>query len=224
MAEEETHLSQMLTQWTLLRQAHTPGEAGPAQEQLLTRYYPAVYRFLRKLLGDEDAAQELGQEFAVRFLRGDFRHAQPERGRFRDYLKASLRHLTAAHRKVVPLTHVESLPGLPLAAPEPEDDWPQFWRKELLNRAWAELEGESGTSLRYEVLRLKSDEPTLDSAALAERLTAQHDRPFTAVGVRQLLHRARERFGALLRAEVAATVPGGDADAELGELGLLVYC
>ena len=36
---------------------------------------------------DEQLAEELFQEFALRMLRGDFRRAEPLRGRFRDYLK-----------------------------------------------------------------------------------------------------------------------------------------
>src|SRR5262249_42324166 len=48
---------------------------------------------LRAMVRDDDAAEELTQEFAVRFLRGDFRQADPSRGRFRDLLKRALRHL-----------------------------------------------------------------------------------------------------------------------------------
>ena len=79
----------------------------------------------------------------------------------------------------------------------------------------------------HEVLRLKSDDPTRTSDVLAAELTRRHGRAFTAEGVRQTLHRARARFVELLRAEVAASVPTDDpaeVDAELAELGLLVYC
>jgi RNA polymerase sigma factor (sigma-70 family) len=231
MIDDETHLSQISTQWSLVEQAHQAEPAArPAQERLLTRYYPAVYRFLRHLTGDAEAAQDLGQDFAVRFLRGDFRHARPEHGRFRDYLKAALRHLTAdAHRRRLKAAHLDSLPGLDPAAPDVTEGLTDFWRRELLNRAWEELGRESAAtgSLRYEALRLKSEDPGRDSAAVAAELSRRHGRPFTTAGVRQLLHRARERFAELLRREVAATLPDDDpaaVRAELAELRLLCYC
>jgi hypothetical protein len=104
-----------------------------------------------------------------------------------------------------------------------------LWRKELLNRAWTALAEQSaarGDSFS-EVLRLKSAGPDRTSAALAEELTRRQGRPVTAEGVRQTLRRARVRFVQLLRAEVAASIPTEDpaeVDAELAELGLLVYC
>ena len=36
---------------------------------------------------DKDAADELSQEFALRFVRGDLKGADRERGWFRDFLK-----------------------------------------------------------------------------------------------------------------------------------------
>jgi hypothetical protein len=47
-------------------------------------YHRAVHRYLLGALRDEDAAEELFQEFALRFVRGDFRWADRGRGRFRD--------------------------------------------------------------------------------------------------------------------------------------------
>jgi DNA-directed RNA polymerase specialized sigma24 family protein len=42
---------------------------------------------------DPEVADDLAQEFALRFLRGDFQRADPERGRCRDYLKRALINL-----------------------------------------------------------------------------------------------------------------------------------
>ncbi len=63
------------------------------RDQLMCRYAGAVHRYLLKALGDSDAAAELNQEFALRFLRGDFRHGDPIRGRFRDYVKRTVQNL-----------------------------------------------------------------------------------------------------------------------------------
>src|SRR5581483_5349203 len=95
-AREDDRLSQIATRWSLLLEARGGGDASrAARGELLLRYHAPVYRYLRGLVRDEAAAEELCQEFALRFLRGDFRHADPARGRFRDYLRVALRHLAA---------------------------------------------------------------------------------------------------------------------------------
>src|SRR5258708_40046852 len=65
----------------------------------MDRYAGAVHRYLVSALGDRDAADELDQEFALRFLRGDFHRANPSRGRFRDFVKRSLRNLMIDYRR-----------------------------------------------------------------------------------------------------------------------------
>src|SRR5438552_1019342 len=98
--DDHDHLSQITTRWSLLLKANRPESADrSAQAELLVRYARPVFRYLRRLVGDPDAAQDLCQEFAVRFLRGDFRHVRPERGRFRDYLKTALYRLAGDYRR-----------------------------------------------------------------------------------------------------------------------------
>ena len=98
MAEEETgHLSRISTLWTLVAHAKDGpmGAVAAAQQALLQRYNRAVHRYFLGALGNREAADDLAQEFALRFLRGDCRGADPERGRFRDFLKGVLSHLVA---------------------------------------------------------------------------------------------------------------------------------
>src|SRR5262245_18030022 len=96
--ERLTHLS---TQWTLIYDAHrgTPEQVAAAQAELMDRYAGAVHRYLLGGMRDPDAAQELAQEFALRFLRGDFHRADPACGRFRDFVKRSLRNLMTDYRR-----------------------------------------------------------------------------------------------------------------------------
>src|SRR6266436_612212 len=98
---DPSHLSQISTMWTMLFRAHAGGPEGAvsAQRAMMERYGGAVYRYLLGAVRDQDAAAELSQEFAVRFLRGDFRRADPDRGRFRDYLKTSLIHLVTDYHR-----------------------------------------------------------------------------------------------------------------------------
>jgi hypothetical protein len=64
-----------------------------ARQQLVTRYYGAGYRYLLGMVRDPDAAEELAQDFALKLLRGDFKHFDPQHGRFRDFVKAALANL-----------------------------------------------------------------------------------------------------------------------------------
>ncbi|MCI0457713.1 MAG: hypothetical protein L0Z62_12145 [Gemmataceae bacterium] len=229
-------LSLIPTLWSLVYQAHYgPAEvANPARQQLLERYGGAVQRYLCKVLRDPDAAEEVFQEFALQLLHGDLRGANPKRGRFRNFVKGTLFHLIADYR------HQQRkwpgpLPadGAALAAnPEAVDSDRQFvesWCDEFLARAWAALaaiEARTGQPL-YAVLRFRADHPEMRSPQMAEQLTAQLDRPFTAGGIRQILHRAREKFAELLLDQVTHSLENPTAEQlaqELVELGLLDYC
>src|SRR5713101_7167113 len=99
--ELNQHLSRISTQWTMVFQAHQgPVDAVTrARHQLLQRYSGAAYRYLLGAVRDPDVAAELCQEFALQFVRGDFRRADPERGRFRDYLKRALIHMITDYQR-----------------------------------------------------------------------------------------------------------------------------
>ncbi|HEV3445544.1 MAG TPA: sigma-70 family RNA polymerase sigma factor [Gemmataceae bacterium] len=231
-------LSAIETQWTALFQAHRdPGDATTAaQRQLLLRYYGAVYRYLLGILHDAVAAEDLTQEFAVRFLRGDFHRADPQRGRFRDFLKTALRHLAQDHwrKQEKAPAHLAHGSGQPSAAGSEENEegdkaFLDKWREELLAHTWKSLAAfqESSGQLSYAVLRCKAEQPQLHSVDLAARLGAHRGKPLTANGVRQLLHRARRKFAELLVEEVARSLQTSDP-ATLGEeliaLKLFSYC
>ena len=112
-----TRLSRITTLWSVVCEAHggDPDTARLAQQQLLDRYGGAVRRYLVAVLRDPDAAADLFQDFACRLLKGDFRSADAERGRFRSFIKAVLFHMIADHRR-----HKYRLPQqLAPDAPEP---------------------------------------------------------------------------------------------------------
>jgi RNA polymerase sigma-70 factor (ECF subfamily) len=229
-------LSLIPTLWSLVYRAHhAPAEVEhSARQQLLERYGDAVRRYLRKLLHDPHATDEVFQEFAVQLLHGDLRGANPQRGRFRNFVKGMLFHLVADYRKQQ-RQWPGPLPGdgaaLVAHAEEVESDhrFVESWRDELLARAWAALAAVEARTDQpfYAVLRFRADHPDMRSPQLAEQLTTQLGRPFTAAGVRQVLHRAREKFAALLLDAVADSLEnptGEQLEEELVELGLLDYC
>jgi RNA polymerase sigma-70 factor (ECF subfamily) len=234
----DARLSSVETCWTLLEEAYEgQGEVRvAAQKDLLLRYYRAVYRYLLAIVRDPQAAEELTQEFAVRFLRGDFRHADPGQGRFRDYLKTALRHLAQdfwrKQKKALPaLAEDLSDQGPSAEMPEAPSDQKFLtgWRDELLARAWeslAALEWKTGQPYLTALLG-KTLQPQLHSAQLAEELHTQLGRSFTEPAVRQLLHRARSLFALLLAKEVQRSLPTQRLDnleQELIDLDLLPYC
>ena len=141
--EFDPHLSEMSTQWAIVIQAHSgvPDEAQRAITQLMLRYSGAVHRYLLKALKDPDAADELNQEFAVRFLRGDFRHSDPTRGRFRDYVKRAVQNLIKDHyRRRRPTVSIDANTPEPAAADvgmaDFDEQFIESWRRDLLERAW----------------------------------------------------------------------------------------
>src|SRR5262245_47846291 len=75
----QEHLSRISTLWGLIHQAHGSGvdAATAAQRQLMQRYCGAAYHYLLGAVRDEDVAMDLFQEFALRFVRGDFLRADP---------------------------------------------------------------------------------------------------------------------------------------------------
>lgn len=234
--ENDLRLSQIKTRWTLLAlaQQRDAPEARDAQAELLPRYCAAVYHYLLSAVHDPSVADDLCQEFAVSFVRGDFRHARPDKGRFRDYVKAALFHLVAkyhqAKRGEMKCVEFDSR-IVPREDPPTDADvaFREALRKDFLNRTWTDLQlvCDGPRPNPYAVLRAKADDPSISSAVLADRFAAELGRPVTAANVRQLLHRGREQFAELLRREVAVTVQTTDPieiDEELAELGLLAYC
>jgi RNA polymerase sigma-70 factor (ECF subfamily) len=226
-------LSQISTLWTMFRQAHEgpPEQAGAARQELLRRYGGAVHRYLLAALRDADAANDLAQEFALRFVRGDFRRADAGRGRFRDYLKTALSHLITDHHRQRQRWHQPLSPQGPEPAAPPEgvvDSGAAFeasWCEELLAAAWEALR--EANPRYHAVLRLRVEQPDLSAAQAAEQLGAQLGNPCNAAWVRKTLQRAHEKYADLLLGEVAESLPAATPETvrqELLDLDLLKYC
>jgi RNA polymerase sigma-70 factor (ECF subfamily) len=235
--EHESHLSRIETRWSLVFRAHREDEgADAALRALMQRYGGAVRRYLLASLRDVDAAEDLAQEFAVRFLAGGFRNADPGKGRFRDFVKRAVYHLMVDHhraRGARPGALAEGEPAAAAADPDPAEEldrtFLESWRDELLARAWAELgrlEERSGRPV-FTVLRARVDHADLDSSALAGRLSERLGRRVDAGWARVNVHRAREQFIEFLLQEVAASLADPSREGlerELIELGLYEHC
>jgi RNA polymerase sigma-70 factor (ECF subfamily) len=238
MDDDELHLSRIQTAWSMVRQAHGDHTAvQSAQQALLDRYGGAVRRYALAALRDEDAADEVWQEFALRFVRGDFGGADPQRGRFRAFVKTIVYRLIVDYQRRRKRQFREGPMHSNLAEPADGCDaagdedaaFQASWRDELLARSWQRLKDEEGQSGKphYTVLRYRVDHPDLHSPELAAGLTEKLGKSVNAGAARVLLHRARDAFAELLLDEVVQSLADNSVDAaeeELIELELLEYC
>ena len=233
--ELQQHLSQIATHWTMLRQAHG-GEAdgaAAARQALMERYCGAVFRYLFRRVRDASVAEDLTQEFALRFIQGRFEQADRERGRFRDYVRSALFRLVQDHyREQARGPRPVALDHDPVGHDEEaaaDEAFRESWRQELLARAWRALEQdekEAGQPFHV-VLRLRADQPELTGNQMAELLTSRLGKSISSSNLRQLLHRARERFAELLLDDIRESLEDSPLERvaeELAELNLLKYC
>ncbi len=233
-----SRLSRIDTLWSVVRRAHDsqPDAATAAQQQLLDLYGGAIRRYLLAALRNREAADELFQDFSLKFLRGDFRQVTPERGRFRAFVKTVLYRMVALHfreqgrQKEHPLPHLSEqafateTPSLVF-----EQQFFDAWREDLLAKTWqalAEYEANGGGPY-HTVLRLRVANPALSTKALAEQIGQEIGKATSPGSGRVLVHRAREKFASLLIDIIADSLEEATHEAiesELIDLQLIDYC
>lgn len=232
------------TRWTIVMGAAAgegadPSRAGMALEELCRLYWRPIYAFVRRQGHSPHDAQDLTQEFFGRLL-GDhsLNRVHPDRGRFRSFLLASLKHFLANEWdkaralkrgggvRIVPLEagDREDGPGTDVAAVEPgtanspEKAYDRQWAVTLLQRVLERLGAEhqsAGKARLFEHLRetLTADRASVPYAVLATRLG------FSEGAVKVAVHRLRARYRELLREEIAETLSDpGQVEEELREL------
>lgn len=238
MESFEDRLSRIETSWSVLRNAHDPetDAAQAAQQDLLNRYGGAVRRYALAALRSEEAADDVFQEFALRFVRGDLARADPEKGRFRSFVKTCVYHLIVDYQRrgkrdarVSPIRTATPEPQAPSETIDHDELFSKTWRDDLLTRVWERIEQfQKSTGKPYHTaLQIRVEHPDVRSPELAELLSEELGKPMKAGATRVLIHRARETFGELLLEEVAHSLPGASRDdlqEELIDLNLFEYC
>lgn len=212
------------TQWSLVLQAGDveTSVALTSLEALCRRYWYPLYAFLRREGQSHAAAEDLTQGFFAHLLAtAGLAHAAPERGRFRTFLLASLRHYVASEWRHA---HAAKRGGPGFPAPlelgnaeasfaaehadkslTPEEAFDRSWALGLIEQSVEELRAEYAATGRAalfsDLLPHAFGEAADEAQATAARRLGLNEHAFT-VAVSRLRRRLRER----LRAHVADTV------------------
>jgi hypothetical protein len=222
-------VSRQVSEGLALISTHWPSITDPVQ--FVLRYAPAIRGYVQVLLDQPADVDEVVQEILLGVLERGFTPARIRRGRFRDYLIATVRYSAWRVRRCKRAAQLNAAQADGLLAPpeaaREEAAWLADWRQCLLDWAWAALEFKqrhSPGNWHYTVLKLTADHPDANSTQLAAQVPA--DPPLSVVAFRKQLSRARAAFARALVDEVERTLEKPTPDAvmdELAEVGLLEY-
>ncbi len=211
------------THWSIVLAAREEGttQAQEALAWLCEAYWYPLYAYIRRAGHSAHAAQDLTQDFFTRLLERDFlADVDPARGRFRSFLLASCRHFLAnEHDRERAQKRGGGRRLLSFHSPdaetrysrEPVDNFTpdrlfeRRWALTLLDRVLQRLQDEfraRGKAEQFDVLRLYliGDQSAPTHAQAARKLGT------TPGAIKVLIHRLRQRYRELLRAEIAPTV------------------
>lgn len=215
------------THWTIVLQAAGPGADGATDSfaQLYLNYWKPLYAHVRRRGHSAPEAEDITQDF-FRSLIEKQRLAGLERagGKFRSFLLTSLNHFLANHWdraqaqkrgggvRWLSLNAEEGESGVSLEAADhetPESLFERQWVSTLLANVLERLRLEceaGGKGPLFADLRLRLQGDT-QGPAYAE-VAVRHNLSEGAVKV--AVHRLRQRYGEMLRKEIARTVGGAE--------------
>ncbi len=224
------------THWSVVLAASEGGKGSQhaALESLCSTYWYPLYTFVRRRGYEVHEAQDLTQEFFARLLQKDFlSEVDPRKGRFRSFLLAALEHFLANEWR---RAHAQKRGGnvafISLDDESTEEQYRQAaqsnlsaqqlfeqqWATTLLKQVLARLCQEyqaAGKGAMFEQLKifLTGEKQAASYAQLASTLQT------TEPALKMAVSRMRQRYGMLLRAEIANTVSNAEeVDEELHAL------
>ena len=224
------------THWTVVLAAgkrSTP-QSDRALEELCRAYWFPLYAYVRRRGHTKEDAEDLTQAFFARFLEKNcLAGLSAERGRFRAFLLASLKHFLAnewdkSRRQkrgggVTPLsldwqTADTQFQIAATSEPGPDKAFDREWAVTLLAKVIERLRAEcetNGRGKQFAVLKifLTAGKGELSHANAAKALDMDEST------VRVAVHRLRKRYRQLLRDEIAQTLAdSADVDEEMRAL------
>ena len=224
------------THWSVVRSAADDDTdcAARALEQLCDRYWYPIYAFIRRRGSDHHAAEDLTQAFFARLLeKKSLRHADREKGRFRTFLLSSLTNFLnnewdkwqtikrGGRQQIISLDEAVAEQRYrcePVTSDTPERQFERRWALTLLQQVLDNLKQEQVESGKAELFA------KLEPFITGEVTQGVYARLEAELGMREetvrvALSRLRNRFGQLLRNEIANTVASpAEVDAEIREL------
>ncbi|HZL89378.1 MAG TPA: sigma-70 family RNA polymerase sigma factor [Pirellulaceae bacterium] len=211
------------TRWSIVLAAgkDSSTESRAALVSLCEAYWYPLYAYTRRRGYDADAAQDLTQEFFTRLLDKEYvKAADPQRGRFRSFLLASLNHFLANEwrreqaqkrgggQKILSLDFADGEGRLslePASQLTPEKIYERRWALTLITQALARLREEYTAGGKLPLLeKLQPFLGGQGDAAPYKETAAELGLSEGAVKV--AVHRLRRRCRDFLRAEIAQTV------------------
>lgn len=210
------------TQWTVVLAAgkkHTP-QSDEALDQLCQTYWFPLYAYVRRRGHSKADAEDLTQAFFARFLEKNYLvNLSAERGRFRAFLLASLKHFLAnewdraqrqkrgGNKTHFSLDWQTADEQFQVAAHSntPEQEYDREWAVALLARVLTRLQAaweSDGRIGPFDQLKpfLSAESGATPYAAVAQRLGME------ASAVRVAVHRLRKCYRQLLKEEIAQTL------------------
>lgn len=225
-----------LTHWSVIQAAQRgdPAAARAALGRIYELYHYPLYAFLRRQGRTPDEAQDLLQAFFVRMMEKEFLQAvDPQRGRFRTFLLTALKHFIIneaargnaqkrgggqAHLSLDQAEAESRYRTEPRHAVTPETLYERRWALTLLQNVEERLAGEWLSAERQALFRFLLPTLTRDAQAAPYAEIARQTGT-TLSAVQNAARRLRQRFGDLLRQELAAHVADPrDVDDEVSSL------
>jgi len=224
------------THWSVVLSAGDidGSQASEALEKLCRTYWPPLYSYVRRQGHGLEDAQDLTQAFFAKLLEKNFwARADRRKGRFRSFLLTALRHFLADERDRaktrkrgggVSFISFDEQAGeehfVEALAPNlsGEQQFDRHWALTVLQQARATLRQEciaSGKSVLYQRVNLLGD---LNESSVPYTAIAQ-DLGISVSAIKSAVSRLRERYGELVREEVAQTVSNpAEIDSEIRHL------
>ena len=219
------------THWTVVLAAREKDGAAAreALASLCATYWYPLYAFIRRHGSSPHDAEDLTQEFFFRFLeRNALERVQPAAGKFRSFLLVCLKNFLANERErsqaqrrgggrpLVPLDSGDAETRYSLEPADhraPEAAFERRWAYAVIERTMRELRREYSGGEKSDLFEaLQGFLPGGEGSVSRPDLPAKRDVSVGAIDV--AVHRLRQRYGALLREQVAQTV---SSEAEVEE-------
>jgi RNA polymerase sigma factor (sigma-70 family) len=223
MASGQSDADFTATRWTLVLSAakgtHTPRAAAAMAELCAVYWYP-LYAFIRRRGHDAHEAEDLTQEFFARLLAKHYlADVVPEKGKFRSFLLAAVKHFLAneydrmhaqkrgAGQRVIALDALQADSRWRLEPADeltPEKLFERGWAEAVLGQVLARLEAEMAADGKASLFHVLKRFLTGGGAGTYAEVGVELG--MSAGAVKVAVHRLRRRYRQLLREEIAHTV------------------